>query len=80
MSVHEFTTLGANAKDFQRNSFGRRIWECDGCGKKDTWEPGWSWRGKAARGASWYDNGIMEWVACSEGCAAKMPRHERSAP
>lgn len=75
MATNEFTTLGANAGDFKRNAFGARLWRCDGCGKEEPWGPTWSWFGKQCRGVSWYDNGIMEWCACSQECAKKKGDH-----
>lgn len=69
----DFTIKGANGPDCMdlRQDNGQRVWTCDACGKRSTWRPGWRWFGKVCDGTSWYDNGVMEWCACSDVCAKK---------
>ena len=50
-----------------KTSDGRQLWTCDGCGCVETWGPSWAWYGSLLG----WDEGLAEWVACSEACMAK---------
>lgn len=80
--MNGFTILGVNADSFIHDQHGQRVWKCDACGGANVWGPSWSWWGNYVRRGSqgWYDNGTMEWVACSPACAEKLKANVGAAP
>jgi hypothetical protein len=56
----------------------QETWTCDHCGKVDLWGLTWAWWGNVCRRAGWYDDGTMQWVACSDVCAAALKARGRA--